>query len=49
MMPGEVLSDFEQLQELGLLQATKIYRMMYGRTNTGETNGMFMLIACEVQ
>lgn len=46
-MPSEVLSDFEQLKDLGLLQATKIYDLMYGwkgrASDTGGTSVIFQV------
>lgn len=30
IIPEDIIPDFEKLKDLGLLQATKIYRLMYG-------------------
>lgn len=44
-MPSEILSDFNQLQEMGLLQASKIYDLMYGwKGSASDTAGSVKLM-----
>ncbi|KAF8579540.1 hypothetical protein K439DRAFT_1663190 [Ramaria rubella] len=47
MLPAEVMADFEKLKELGLLQASKIYGLMYGWKRA--TSGTGMLVSGSIK